>query len=82
MSGSDSIARMALGRFAPGQSGNPAGRPKGARNRMTVFAEALRSGEADELMRKFLPACALSSTLPAGGRGQGSLYWACILGLR
>src|SRR5205807_3276838 len=39
------------GRFAPGRSGNPAGRPKGARNRATLFREALREGEAETLIR-------------------------------
>ena len=38
--------------FAPGMSGNPAGRPKGARNRATVAAEALLEGEAEALTRK------------------------------
>ena len=38
--------------FEPGQSGNPAGRPKGARNRSTVAAEALLDGEAEALTRK------------------------------
>jgi Family of unknown function (DUF5681) len=38
--------------FAPGTSGNPAGRPKGARNRATVAAEALLEGEAEALTRK------------------------------
>ena len=40
------------GRFAPGQSGNPAGRPRGARNRATQAAEAILSGEAEALTRK------------------------------
>ncbi len=40
------------GRFAPGQSGNPLGRPKGARNRATRAAEAILSGEAEALTRK------------------------------
>ena len=39
------------GKFRKGQSGNPAGRPKGSRNRATLAAEALLEGEADELMR-------------------------------
>jgi hypothetical protein len=34
--------RAADGRFAKGHSGNPTGRPKGARNRATVLAEQLR----------------------------------------
>ena len=38
--------------FKPGQSGNPNGRPKGARNRATVAAEQLLDGEADTLTRK------------------------------
>jgi hypothetical protein len=38
--------------FKPGQSGNPSGRPKGARNRSTVAAEALLGGEAEALTRK------------------------------
>ena len=39
-------------RFAPGQSGNPAGKPKGARNKTTLAIEALLEGEADALARK------------------------------
>jgi hypothetical protein len=38
--------------FKPGQSGNPDGRPKGARNRATVAAERLLDGEAEALGRK------------------------------
>jgi len=38
--------------WKPGQSGNPAGRPKGARNKATVAAEALLDGEAEEITRK------------------------------
>lgn len=38
--------------FKPGQSGNPAGRPKGARNKTTMAIEALLEGEAEELTRK------------------------------
>src|SRR5215813_6488797 len=38
--------------FKPGQSGNPYGRPKGARNRATVAAEQLLDGEAAALTRK------------------------------
>src|SRR3712207_2458073 len=39
-------------RFAPGQSGNPAGKPKGTRHRVTLAVEALLEGEADKLTRK------------------------------
>jgi hypothetical protein len=37
--------------FQPGQSGNPAGRPPGARNKATIVAEMLLHGEAEELTR-------------------------------
>ena len=42
------------GRFAPGASGNPNGRPKGARNTTTMAVEALLDGEADVLTRKIV----------------------------
>ncbi|TXN36553.1 hypothetical protein FV232_21445 [Methylobacterium sp. WL30] len=38
--------------FEQGQSGNPAGRPKGARHRTTLAMEALLEGEAETLTRK------------------------------
>jgi Family of unknown function (DUF5681) len=38
--------------FVKGQSGCPAGKPKGARHRSTLAAEALLDGEAEQLMRK------------------------------
>jgi hypothetical protein len=38
--------------FQPGRSGNPAGKPKGARNRSTLAAELLLEGEAKALTRK------------------------------
>jgi hypothetical protein len=37
--------------FEKGQSGNPGGRPPGARNKATIMAEALLQGEAEELTR-------------------------------
>ena len=40
--------------FPKGESGNPAGRPKGARNRTTLLAEALLEDDAEPLMRKII----------------------------
>jgi hypothetical protein len=40
------------GRFQPGQSGNPAGKPAGARHRTTLAVEALLEGEGEALTRK------------------------------
>jgi hypothetical protein len=38
--------------FARGISGNPAGKPKGTRNKTTLVLEAILDGDAPELMRK------------------------------
>jgi hypothetical protein len=38
--------------FEKGQSGNPAGKPKGARNKTTLAVEALLDGEAEAITRK------------------------------
>src|SRR5262245_55487960 len=38
-------------RFQPGQSGNPAGRPTGSRNKATMIAEAFMAGELEEVLR-------------------------------
>jgi Family of unknown function (DUF5681) len=40
--------------FVPGQSGNPNGRPKGARNKATTAVEALLEGEAETLTRRLI----------------------------
>jgi hypothetical protein len=37
--------------FQSGQSGNPAGRPKGARGKATIMAEGMFDGEAQEVIR-------------------------------
>ena len=39
-------------KFKPGESGNPSGRPKGARNKATMAAEALLDGESESLTRR------------------------------
>ena len=40
--------------FQPGESGNPAGRPLGSRNKTTIMAEQLLDGEAEEIIRKLI----------------------------
>lgn len=40
--------------FKPGYSGNPNGRPQGARNKATVLAEQLLDGEVEALLRKVI----------------------------
>jgi hypothetical protein len=40
------------GRFRPGVSGNPRGRPPGSRNHATLAAAALLEGEAEAITRK------------------------------
>jgi hypothetical protein len=49
-----SADRTEEGRFAPGHSGNPAGRPKGARNRASLLGEMLREGEAEVIVRRYI----------------------------
>jgi len=43
---------MQGGRFRKGVSGNPAGKPKGARHKATLAAEALLDGDSEKLTRK------------------------------
>lgn len=38
--------------FAPGQSGNPKGRPQGSRNKATLAIESLLDGQAEALTQK------------------------------
>ncbi|MGH6792842.1 MAG: DUF5681 domain-containing protein [Methyloceanibacter sp.] len=47
---------MSASRFKPAQSGNPSGRPRGARNKATIAAEALLDGEAEAITRKAIEA--------------------------
>lgn len=44
------------GRFQPGVSGNPAGRPKGARHKTTLLAEKLMQDDAEAVVNTVLTA--------------------------
>ncbi len=48
--------------FKPGQSGNPAGRPKGSRNKALLALQALLDGEADEIGRKAVEMAKIGDT--------------------
>jgi hypothetical protein len=49
---SENTGEQQSGRFRKGQSGNPAGRPRGSRNAATLAVEAMLDGEAERLTRK------------------------------
>src|SRR6478672_5742857 len=44
--------KQATGKFQPGRSGNPTGRPRGSRNAVTLAVEALLEGEYETLTRR------------------------------
>src|SRR5215831_21121753 len=48
------VERTPEGHFAKGQSGNPAGKPLGCRNRASRAAETLLDAEAEALTRKVM----------------------------
>jgi hypothetical protein len=56
-------------RFKKGQSGNPAGKPKGSRNKTTVLLEALLDGKAEALTKK---------AIEMAGKGDPAMMRLCI----
>jgi hypothetical protein len=42
------------GRYAPGSSGNPSGRPRGSRNRVSELAHDLLGGAAEEVVQRLI----------------------------
>ncbi|MCZ6802990.1 MAG: DUF5681 domain-containing protein [Proteobacteria bacterium] len=50
----ENTGRNQAGQFCKGKSGNPTGKPKGARNKATLAALELLEGEAKNLSRKAL----------------------------
>jgi hypothetical protein len=48
----ENTGQKQAGRFRKGKSGNPAGKPKGSRNKTTLAMEALLDGEAEAIVRK------------------------------
>ena len=48
----ENTGRKQGGQWLPGESGNPDGRPKGARNKTTLAVEVLLDGEAEAITRK------------------------------
>lgn len=45
---------QARGRFKPGQSGNPKGKPKGARNLTARMLDELAAGSAEQIVKRLL----------------------------
>ena len=48
------MERDSSGRFTPGQSGNPAGRPRGALSKLTRLAKALTEPQAEAIINRAL----------------------------
>ncbi|WP_146908832.1 DUF5681 domain-containing protein [Arenimonas daejeonensis] len=56
-----------MSKFVPGRSGNPSGRPKGIKNRLSVLRESLVTpGEAREVVAKLVESARGGDTQAAG----------------
>ena len=51
---SENTGEQQAGRFRKGQSGNPAGRPKGSLNKATIMAQALIDGQSEALTQTLI----------------------------
>jgi len=52
----NSQQKQGAGRFQPGQSGNPKGKPKGLRSRITQLAEKLMEDDAEAVVKAVVSA--------------------------
>ena len=59
-------------RFRPGESGNPSGKVRGTRNRVTMAAEALLAGETEALTRKAIDLALAGDTVACGSASIAS----------
>lgn len=54
MQGHNSKSAANTGKWCPGKSGNPTGKPQGSKNNVTVAAENILEGEGEALTRKLI----------------------------
>ena len=54
MSAENAVPKQRGTPFKPGQSGNPAGKPKGTRNKTTLAMEAILEADAEAMTRKLV----------------------------
>lgn len=59
--------------FQPGQSGNPAGRPRGARSRITMLVEELLAGNAEAIVRRLIEQASAGNPTAAALLGRSLL---------
>ena len=57
--------------YEKGQSGNPAGRPPGSRNKSTILAEAMFQGEAETIIRMAIDKAKAGNRAVSRARNMG-----------